>query len=301
LRRDPLLAPLLAAEALPREFDGRHVTLMRDEWGDLRTADLANLSGSVISGNPGRGKTESALSLAVQMVPSPLVDTHILDGGGGLDWSPFAPAVASFTDDDREAARDRLGFLVDLMMTRRRNLEADRGVRNAWNAGATEDYPIQWVLIDEAHWFFDLEGAKGDPAREKLVRACRGLAVQLLRQGRAAMFHTTLLCQKATGTGGLPPDMRDLAGLRWCFGCATTEVAVGGLGDDIRRYETLSPVLLQGDEHVGVATVLMKTGQLPYTLGRFPRVGEELVARAIDAKVTAPVVVPDDARELVDR
>ena len=70
-------------------FDRRHVVLGRDEWGAMRWADLANLSGSAFSGSPGRGKTESALSLACQLVPSPAVDTWILDGGA-CDWSPFA-------------------------------------------------------------------------------------------------------------------------------------------------------------------------------------------------------------------
>ena len=35
---------------------------------------------------------------------------------------------------------------------------------------------------------------------------------------------------------GLPPDLRDLCGLRWCFGVATTETAVAALGDDIRQF-----------------------------------------------------------------
>jgi hypothetical protein len=272
VRRDPLVE-CVPASVLPSAWDGRHLVLGRDEWGDRRQVDLGNLSGSVISGNPGRGKTESALSMAVQLVPSPAVDMHILDGGA-CDWAPFAPAAATYTDDDLNDAHAALEHLHDLMMTRRRNLEKDRGVRNAWAAGGpTPDYRLQWVLIEEAAWFLDLEACKHDRAREAKVRAIRGLVVQLLRRGRAPMFHTTLVVQKATGSGGCPPDIRDLAGLRWCFGCATTEVAVGGLGDDIRKWDSLSPTLLQGDEHVGVASVLLKTGSAPYTLVKFPAIG----------------------------
>jgi DNA segregation ATPase FtsK/SpoIIIE, S-DNA-T family len=289
LRRDPLTEPLPPA-VLPAAFDGRHLVLGRDEFGDRRQVSLANLSGSVISGNPGQGKTESALSMAVQLVPSSMVDLHVLDGGA-CDWAPFAAAAATYTDDDLAAAQAVLEHLHDLMMTRRRNLEAELGVRNAWAIGPTPDYRLQWCLIEEAAWFLDLEACKGDRVREAKVRAIRGLVVQLLRRGRAPMFHTTLVVQKATGSGGCPPDIRDLAGLRWCFGCSTTEVAVGGLGDDIRKYESLSPTLLQSAEYVGTATVLLKTGQLPYTLVKFPAIGQDLaddIARAAARPAAAP-------------
>jgi S-DNA-T family DNA segregation ATPase FtsK/SpoIIIE len=289
LRRDPLTEPLPPA-VLPAAFDGRHLVLGRDEFGGRRQVSLANLSGSVISGNPGQGKTESALSMAVQLVPSPMVDLHVLDGGA-CDWAPFARAAATYTDDDLAAAQAVLEHLHDLMMTRRRNLEAELGVRNAWAIGPAPGYRLQWCLIEEAAWFLDLEACKGDRVREAKVRAIRGLVVQLLRRGRAPLFHTTLVVQKATGSGGCPPDIRDLAGLRWCFGVATTEVAVGGLGDDIRKYESLSPTLLQGDEYVGTATVLLRTGQLPYTLVKFPAIGQDLadaVSRSSAVAKSAP-------------
>jgi DNA segregation ATPase FtsK/SpoIIIE, S-DNA-T family len=293
LRRDPLTEPLSSA-VLPAAFDGRHLMLGRDEFGGRRQVDLANLSGSVISGNPGQGKTESALSMAVQLVPSPLVDLHVLDGGA-CDWAPFAGAAATYTDDDLAAAEAALEYLHDLMMTRRKNLEADLGVRNGWAVGPTPDYRLQWVLMEEAAWFLDEQAVKGDRVREAKVRAIRGLVVQLLRRGRAPLFHTTLVVQKATGSGGCPPDIRDLAGLRWCFGVATTEVAVGGLGDDIRNHETLNPVQLQGPEHVGVATVLLKTGQVPYTLVKFPAIGEDLAGQ-VARSATRPV--PESAPKL---
>lgn len=272
MRRDPLTEPL-SAGVLPARWDCRHLVLGNDEWGELRRVDMANLSGSVISGNPGQGKTESALSMAAQLVPSPAVDMHILDGGA-LDWAPFAPAAVTYVDDDLAGAQCALEHLYDQMMMRRRNMESDLGVRNAWPAGPSPDYKLQWVLIEEAAWFLDLESCKGDRVRESKVRAIRGLVVQLLRRGRAPLFHTTLVVQKATGSGGCPPDIRDLAGLRWAFGVATTEVAVGGLGDDIRQYPTLSPTLLMDAEHVGVATVLLKTGLSPYTHIRFPAIGD---------------------------
>ena len=294
-RRDPLTQPLPASVLPP--FDGRHLVLGRDEWGATRSADLANLSGSAWSGNPGRGKTEAALSLAVQLAPSPLVDTWILDGGA-CDWQPFADGAAGYVGDDLAAAEDMLRVLDALMCERRRNLQRDRGVRNGWALGPAPWYRLQWVLVEEAPFYLDELAVKGDRKREGHVRACRGLLAGLLRRGRAPLFHTSLIAQKGTGTAGLPPDLRDLTGLRWSFGLATIEAAVAILGDDIRQHETMSPTLLQ--EQVGVASVLMRTGMSPYVLARFPEVGQARADQlAADMARRVPLAVPDDAREPV--
>jgi S-DNA-T family DNA segregation ATPase FtsK/SpoIIIE len=287
LRSDPLTEPL--TRQVLAEFDGRHVVLGRDERGKIRSADLANLSGSAFSGSPGRGKTEAALSLAVQLAPSPLVDTWILDGGS-CDWQPFADGVAGYVGDDLAAAADMLALLDVKMGDRRRNLQRDRGARNGWTLGPSPDYRLQWVLVEEAPFYLDLEAVRGDRNREQLVRTCRGLLAGLLRRGRAPLFHTTLIAQKGTGTGGLPPDLRDLCGLRWSFGVATTEAAAAILGDDIRQHPTRSPVQLQGAGHVGVASVLFG-GKDPYTLVRFPAIGQaraDELAAALTDNVTVP-------------
>jgi S-DNA-T family DNA segregation ATPase FtsK/SpoIIIE len=89
------------------------------------------------------------------------------------------------------------------------------------------------------------------------------------------MFHTSMVGQKVT-TGSLPPDLRDLCGLRWSFGCATVEAAVAALGEDIRQHATVQPTQLQDDMYIGTATVLLSTAGSPYTLVKFPEVGEDL-------------------------
>lgn len=285
LVREPLAEPLSAAR-LPA-FDGRHVVLGRDEWGVMRRVSLANHAGSCWAGNPGRGKTESALSLAVQLAPSPLVDFWVLDGGA-CDWSHFAHGAAGYVDDDLEAAEDMLITLDQKMRARRRSLEIDLGVRNGWLRGPTPAYRLQWLLVEEAPFYLSMDAVKGDKKREAHVQAIRGLTAQLLRRGRAPMFHTSLMAQKIT-TAAVPPDLRDLCGVRWSFGTSTIESAVAALGDDIRHYPTMQPQLLQGDDYVGVASVLLPTGQSPYSLIKFPKVGEELADQvALDLASAGP-------------
>jgi DNA segregation ATPase FtsK/SpoIIIE-like protein len=273
MRRDPLAEPL-GSYVLP-EFDGRHLVLGRDEWGELRSASLAGIAGSVIGGNPGRGKSQCAASFAVQLAPVRNSDWYILDGGGGADWSCWRRRAVRFCTDDLAEARDVLEEAHGRMVGRLATLTDDLGTRNAWTRGPTEEYPLLWVPIDESSVYLDLESAKalGKQAEDQ-VRAIRGLVMGMLRRGRKALVHVTLLAQKATSSS-IPPDIRDLAGLRLCFGVATTEAGIAVLGDDLREFKSLSPTGLQGDEHVGVCTARLKTGADPYTRLRVPYVSED--------------------------
>jgi DNA segregation ATPase FtsK/SpoIIIE, S-DNA-T family len=288
IRRDPLAEPLPSC-VLPR-FDGRHVLLGVDEWGSLRRASLAGLSGSVIGGSPGRGKSQCATSFAVQLAPVPASDWYVLDGGGGADWSCWAGRAVRYAEDDLAEARDVLEDAHALMVKRLATLTGDLGTRNAWSVGPSPDYPLIWVPIDECHQYLDLETAKAlGKEAEGHVRAIRALAGNMLRRGRKVLFHVTLIAQKCSSTS-IPPDLRDLAGLRLAFGCPTTENAVAVLGDDIRQYPTLSPTGLQGDEHVGVATARLRTGADPFTRLRSPYVDEHQAVTV--ARETARVRVP---------
>jgi hypothetical protein len=71
-----------------------------------------------------------------------------------------------------------------LMRDRRRGLESDLGVRNAWRVGPTEDYQLQWVLVEEAQFYLSLDAVKGVKKRGSLGRrwsaGCDRLACRLL-------------------------------------------------------------------------------------------------------------------------
>lgn len=285
LVRDPLAKPLDSG-CLPR-FDGRRWLLGLDEWGDMRYASLAGIAGSVIGGNPGRGKSQGAASFAVQLAPVRNSRWYILDGGGGADWSCWMDRAARFATDDLAEARDVLEDAHALMVKRLATLAADLGTRNAWTIGPSDDYPMVWVPVDESSVYLDLEAAKahGKDA-EAQVRAIRTLVTGMLRRGRKVMFHTTLLAQKCTSTS-IPPDIRDLAQLRMCFGVTTIESGIAVLGDDLRQFPTVSPTGLQGDEHVGVCAARLKTGADPYVRLRIPFVTEDQAEKVAAATAMA--------------
>lgn len=281
VRRDPLRRPVSAGILPP--FDGRTLVLGVDEWGQRRTVSLANLSGSVIGGSPGAGKTTFGAAAAVQFAQSPATQWYVLDGKGGGDWTGWADRSVAYAGDQLGQAQAVLELAHSRMTARLATVRADLGVRNAWRIGPTPAYPLCWVCVDECHQYLDLESAKAlGRDVERQVRACRMLLGELLRKGRSVLFHTSLIAQKATSSS-IPTDLRDLAGLRVCFAVTTLESGIAVLGEDLRRYESVSPTLLQGEEYAGVATVRLTTGADPYTRIRAPFVDEDQaddVARA---------------------
>ena len=315
LRRDPLTEPLSMADAPAGVYDqmpsarklkflvegasattilradqgasGRKVFrlyLGRDEWGGHRFALLANITGAVIAGMPGTGKTTLANSLLCQLAPSPAVRLAIADGQGGADFEPWRHRAYAYAGDSRA---DAAGLLEDIhaeMRHRFATVLERTGHRNAWKTGPTEAFPLLFLVVDEAHGYLDESMAKGDKAAEAHVRTCRAMLGQLVRRGRSVLIFSLILSQKPT-SDAVPSFISANAGLRLCFGVQTIDGAVSVLGETIREHPTLSPLTLQGPESVGVLTARLTTAGLPFTRLRVPEVSEE----AADAR----------ARELV--
>lgn len=302
IRKDPLLTPV-SSSVLPA-FDGRYLVLGTDEWGQVRRVSLANISGSVIGGSPGAGKTTFGAAMAVQFAPSPATQWYLLDGKNGGDWSGWAGRAVAYAGDQLAEALAVLELAHGRMTERLASVRADLGVRNAWRAGPSRGYPLIWVCVDEASSYLDLEAAKAlGREAERQVRACRMLLTEMMRKGRSVLFHTSLFAQKAT-SASIPTDIRDLAGLRVCFQVPTLESGIAVLGEDLRRFESASPTMLQGEEYAGVATVRLATGADIYTRLRAPGVSEDQADEVAQATAhlregRQVVAIPDDARELV--
>ena len=114
------------------------------------------------------------------------------------------------------------------------------GHRNAWRVGPTPALRLLVTVIDECHTFFDLDGVKGSPADDKLVRSCRTLAGQLVRKGRSVLAVTILITQKQTGDA-IPTFIRDNCRHGLSFAVKTRDAAVAALGEGIRDYPSYCP------------------------------------------------------------
>jgi DNA segregation ATPase FtsK/SpoIIIE, S-DNA-T family len=271
LRTDPLTVPWRAQDVPARlRADPWHPYLGVDEWGQHRHVSLPGLAGMLVAGNPGMGKTSGVLWLLDQLAPSPAVQLAIIDGKDGGDFTAWRDRAWLSCGDELPDAVALLEDVHALMRARLRVLRSSAGPRNRWHVGPTADWPLVVTVIDEASTYLDLEAVKGDREREVQVRACRSLAGQLLKKGRAPLFVTILLSQRTT-TDSTPSALRDLCGLAMCFGVMTRATAIAALGDPIREYPSYDPSQIR---EPGVATVTLPCGMDPYVRLRVPEITE---------------------------
>ena len=73
------------------------------------------MSGVVVGGIPGSGKSQAITSWLCQLAPSPASQVVCLDGKGGDEFGDFGPRLCMSGDDDLEAAVSKLEWCHDLM------------------------------------------------------------------------------------------------------------------------------------------------------------------------------------------
>jgi S-DNA-T family DNA segregation ATPase FtsK/SpoIIIE len=283
LRRDPLADSFGPDQCPPGTFAARRpdrLYLGRDDFGAHRELDLRGVTGIVVSGLPGYGKTSLISSWLCQLAGTAACQAALLDGKDGGDHVDWHPRAWRHAGDD---LRDALGVLEDVhaeMRRRLREVAQLTGQRNAWNAGGpSEALPLLLTVIDECQAFLDLQQYKGDPKSEVMARRCIALVGQLIRKGRSVLCLTILATQKTTGDS-IPTSLRDNSALAVSFALKTNESAVAALGDDIREYQGYSPTLLRGmPGGIGTAVVTLPSGQDPFCRLRVPLVSEDWAAR----------------------
>jgi len=308
-RTDPLLE-VLAMDRVPAGVFGssvqpRMLYLGRDEHGDDRFADLANVPGICVGGMPGAGKSTEITAWLAQLAPSPAVQFALADGKNAGEFDDFADRAYVMAGDDLDEVIDLLEKQHGLMTDRLAAVRQVLGVKNAWHVGATEAWSLAVTILDECQSYLDLTAVKGDKQLEAKVRRCIFLASSLIRRGRSVMMLTIVATQKPT-TDSLPSSIRDNCPISLCFPVKTTDAAAAALGTEIRKYESCSPAGLVLPDYTGVATVTLGTGKDPFTRLRGPWVTEDQAAAAAsatahlrrDPRAVLPVVVPDDASSL---
>ena len=154
LHRDPLLAPARI------DLSGIEPASLTSWW--LGWAEdsspvhirLAEVSGTVVAGLAGFGKTMLVAHFLGQLAPSPAVQFVLVDGKGGLDYDRLIPRAWLSTKDDLTAVGDVLRRVHRLMVDRQASIAQVLGVTDAWHLGPSPSWPLIVVVIDEAHTFF---------------------------------------------------------------------------------------------------------------------------------------------------
>jgi S-DNA-T family DNA segregation ATPase FtsK/SpoIIIE len=283
LHRDPLLIPASV------ELSGTAPVSLRSWW--LGWAEdsapvnvrMAEVSGMVVAGLAGFGKTMLVAHLLGQLAPSPAVQFVLVDGKGGPDYDRLVSRAWLHAKDDLGEVRDALRRVYRLMLDRQGAIAQVLGVTDAWHLGPSPSWPLVLVVVDEAHTFFhERKGTSPEvKAHNALVAELSRLVEELIRKGRNVAIQVMLLTQRATGDA-IPTRIRDNCQVAISFATRTLDGAVAALGEEIRQHPDASPVQLNDPAYVGVAVT-----SLPDRPGfhrvRTPQVDHHQVAAIIRA------------------
>jgi DNA segregation ATPase FtsK/SpoIIIE, S-DNA-T family len=283
LHRDPLLAPA------PVDLPGTAPASLDSWWlgwaedGSLVMVRLAEVSGSVVGGLAGFGKTMLVAHLLGQLTPSPAVQFVLIDGKGGPDYDRLFRRAWLSAKDDLGQVRDVLRRVHRLMLDRQASIAQVLGVTDAWHVGPSPSWPLVVVVIDEAHTFFhERKGTSPEvKAHNALVAELSRLVEELIRKGRNVAIHVMLLTQRATGDA-IPTRIRDNCQVAISFATRTVDGAVAALGEEIRQHPDVSPVLLNDPTYVGVAVTSLP-GRPGFHRVRTPQVEHHQVAAVVRA------------------
>ena len=142
LHRDPLLAP---GSGRPFRYRPASLTSWWLGWAeDSRPVmvRLAEVSGIVVAGLAGFGKTMLVAHQLGQLAPSPAVQFVLVDGKGGPDYDRLVPRAWLATKDDLTDVRDVLRRVHRLMVDRQGAIAQVLGVTDAWHLGPSP--PGRW-------------------------------------------------------------------------------------------------------------------------------------------------------------
>jgi S-DNA-T family DNA segregation ATPase FtsK/SpoIIIE len=286
LFRDPLLVPARA------ELSGRPPASLGAWWlgwgedASLVLVRLAEVSGIVVAGLAGFGKTMLVAHLLGQLAPSPAVQLVLVDGKGGPDYDHLFPRAWLHAKDDLAEVRDALRRVHRLMSDRQAAIASVLGVTDAWHLGPSPSWPLVLVVIDEAHTFFhERKGTAAEvKAHNALVAEVVRLVEELVRKGRNVAVQVMLLTQRATADA-IPTRIRDNCQVAISFATRTLDGAVAALGEEVRQHPDASPVRLNDPAYVGVAVTSLP-GRPGFHRVRTPGVDPARLAAIIRATAT---------------
>jgi S-DNA-T family DNA segregation ATPase FtsK/SpoIIIE len=283
LFRDPLLVPVRAELSgwAPASLDAWWLGWAEDASPVL--VRLAEVSGIVVAGLAGFGKTMLVAHLLGQLAPSPAVQLVLVDGKGGPDYDHLTPRAWLSAKDDLAEVRDALRLVHRLMADRQAAIARVLGVTDAWHLGPSPSWPLVLMVIDEAHTFFhERKGTSPEvKAHNALVAELVRLVEELVRKGRNVAVQVLLLTQRATGDA-IPTRIRDNCQVAISFATRTIDGAVAALGEEIRSHPDVSPVRLNDPAYVGVAVTSLP-GRPGFHRVRTPQVDHHQVAAVIRA------------------
>lgn len=298
LLRDPLTEPMAFTPVPADSVDLTSWHIGRDSYGEPVFVRSSGVSGVVVAGLAGFGKTSALNARISQLAVSAAVQFVFIDGKGGPDYDDLFCRAWLSAKDDPEQVLSILKTVHALMTDRQGAIKTVLGVKNMWHLGPSAAWPLVLVVIDEAHTFFrEIKNNTPEAKARNAVNAeIARLVEELVRKGRNVGIQIVLATQKSTGDA-IPTFIRDNCQVAISFAQRTSEASIATLGSDISDYPHAHPRRLVDPAYIGVAT-MQAEGRPGFTLVRTPYASDELAARI--AADTAHLVA-DPAALLVDQ
>ena len=250
--RDPLATPILLST--PQLARGWEIPLGVDEHGAAVSASCRNVSGVVVGGVPGGGKSAWLAFALGSLAHRDDVQWLLIDGKQGYDLEGLAPRAYRYVSGDEagdlEVVRDSLQDIQTLMRERLRNAPELYGQPNLWSAGPSRLNPVVVVVIDECQAYLD---ARSHSTKEAKATGAEidSLVRDLVKRGRSAGIVVVLSTQRPTADS-IPTSTRDNCALRVCFSVRTREAATAVIGE-FSSESAVSPI--GAPTGVGVSSV----------------------------------------------
>lgn len=271
--RDPLGTPTVLSSVPPsRSWE---LPLGVDERGVSIAAPCRNVSGVVVGGVPGGGKSNWLTFALASLAARHDVQWLLIDGKQGYDLEPLARRAYRYISGDAAGdlttVRDALQE-VQALMRERLNMSRDLyGHANLWSIGPSQLHPVVIVVIDECQFYLD---AKSFTSKESKTTAAEidSIVRDLVKRGRSAGVMVVLSTQRPTADS-IPTSTRDNCALRVCFSVRTRESATAVLGE----FSAESPVSPIGAP-IGVGVSQVGGADIRF---RSPLVSEDAVRQHI--------------------
>lgn len=218
--------------------------------------DFSNISGFVVGGTPGAGKTASVSGMVAALAVAGC-DLYVIDGKGDTDWAWIASVAKMYCSAAR--VTDDVLSVVTAVEQRLADRKAQpHEDSNYWHRAPSAAEPPIILLIDECQAFFSPLGLDRKSKDEVSVFTRR--VNDLIATGRSAGVIVMLMTQKPTADS-LPTALRDRCGRRVAFATGTREAAeatLGELPEDTRVLPTKIPIDQRGLSVVGTDSMQLQ-------------------------------------------